>query len=97
VLSFEDLERAQAELVIKDAKKTEKEAKKAAKEAKNVVSARTRGRGSCCRPRTSGRKRKNAASRVDAIEPTNKVSQISEAQVEHMSTRWSCCINSICV
>ena len=80
-------------------KRTAKEAKKATKEATIAVSARTRGRGSCRRPKTCGRKRKNAASRVDASEPTTKVSQTSEAQiaeVEHMSTRRSCCINSIC-
>jgi hypothetical protein len=61
VMSFEDLERAQAEVVIEDARKTEKETKKAAKEVINVVGARTRRRGSCRRPKTCGRNRKNAA------------------------------------
>jgi hypothetical protein len=88
MMSFESLERARPERIAKNANKTEKEARKTAKEVKNVASARTRGRGSCRRPKNMRSAKKNVrleaeerCLKVDALEPTTKVSQTSEAQV----------------
>ena len=81
-MSYEDLEKARAERVTKEAakeakktergaKKAEKEAKKAAKEAEEATAGKS----------TRGRKRKSAATEADTPESMAKAARTSGTQV----------------
>ena len=72
VMSFEDLEKARAERVVKEAKKAAKEAKEGVKEIKKLTIAVRRTRGRKCK---SGKE-------AGALEPKANVVWTSEVQVE---------------
>ncbi|KAF2820700.1 hypothetical protein CC86DRAFT_387156 [Ophiobolus disseminans] len=73
VMRYEDLKKAGAERVVKDAKKAEKQARKAIKEAGNVANAISEAKGASAGKNARGRKRKSAVLEAAAAEPMAKV------------------------
>ncbi|KAF2452236.1 hypothetical protein BDY21DRAFT_257958, partial [Lineolata rhizophorae] len=82
VMTWDDLEKARAEHIVKEAAKTEKKAKKTAKEAKKIAKTTLQAEDAATKERKRGRKRMAATAGADPSEPMAKVARIIDGQVD---------------